>query len=75
MACQTYEVRMNIRVNGTWNRWFKPREPIDENFRGRLQRYAVLGRERNQKIIFEYKHHSAANIGGSICFCGRARDG
>jgi hypothetical protein len=46
-----YEVNMNVIINGMRNRLSKPRRSIKENLTGCLQRYVVLGYERNRKYL------------------------
>jgi hypothetical protein len=45
---------MNMRINGMRNRLSKPRRSINKNLTGCLQRYVVLGYEKNRKYL-EFK--------------------
>jgi hypothetical protein len=52
MACQIYEIAVNIRANGMRNRLIKPGERIVENLTGCFERYVVRGSERSCKYLF-----------------------
>jgi hypothetical protein len=52
MSPHIWQVNLNIRNNRTTNRPSKPSGLIGDNLTGSLQRYGVLGPERNQNIYF-----------------------
>jgi hypothetical protein len=51
MLCPKYEVTMKIISTRTSNQLSKPRGSTDENLTGCLERYVVLGSERDQQHL------------------------
>jgi hypothetical protein len=62
MSPQIHQVNRNINVNAMRNRWFRPRGSINKSLTGCLQRYIVLGDERNRTYLLLNMNNIALQI-------------